>query len=289
MSKIEWTDKTWNPVTGCNKVSPGCRNCYAESIAKRFWGNRKFSDVQFHEDRLLQPFRWKKPQKVFVNSMSDLFHDKVTDEQLDQVFAVMALCPQHTFQVLTKRPQRMMEYLSNTTGEENVLARVLCQAREIRSQFPKASTASDLGWPYPNVWLGVSVENQKAADERIPLLLQTPAATRFLSCEPLLESVNLTPWLPCLTIGGVEMEPWPIWVIVGGESGSGARPCDTRWIQGIVEQCQSVDVPVFVKQTGSSPVHDGKPLNRDRRDPKGASLSLLPESYRVQQFSGVNQ
>lgn len=279
MSSIEWTDKTWNPVTGCNKVSEGCANCYAESVAKRFWGDRKFGDVQFHPERLEQPLKWRKPRWVFVNSMSDLWHESVTDEQLDQVFAVMALTPQHTYQVLTKRPERMLEYFSGAGHRcyEPTPERVRQAAFDISGEDLHQKCDSDGFWPLKNCWLGVTCENQRTADERIPLLLQTPAAVRFLSCEPLLEKVDLDgiettettinaltgaeSWMLDLQPGeaGQMYEKGVDWVIAGGESGSKARPCDIAWIRSIVEQCKAANVPCFVKQLGAYPIgHDGE-------------------------------
>jgi protein gp37 len=254
---IQWTDQTWNPITGCDKISAGCAHCYATDIAKRFWGDRPFSDVQFHPERLQQPLRWRKPRMVFVNSMSDLFHESVTDEQLNQVFDVMAATQYHTYQILTKRPERMLEFMAT------------------KKLWPQEKL--------PNVWLGVTVENQRTADQRIPLLLQTPAAVRFLSCEPLLETVNLMPYFVNVRhqqhpttqerrliteiegelIDGHELVNFgqtspkhrkPVdWVIAGGESGPKARPCHLPWIQSIVDQCAEAKVPCFVKQTGSKP------------------------------------
>jgi protein gp37 len=160
-TKIEWTDKVWNPVTGCDKVSQGCKFCYAETIAQRFWKGRSFSDVQMHEDRLLQPYKFNTGTKVFVNSMSDLFHKDVSFEFIKNVMKVIHDKPTVTFQILTKRPYRMVqffEWLNNPNLAEN----------------------------FPNLWLGVSVEDQETANERIPYLLQVPVAVRFLSCEPLL-------------------------------------------------------------------------------------------------------
>ncbi|MBL1177613.1 DUF5131 family protein [Pantanalinema sp. GBBB05] len=257
MTTIEWTQETWNPVTGCNKISPGCAHCYAADIAKRFWGERKFTDVQFHPERLEQPLKWRKPRTVFVNSMSDLFHESVTDEQLDQVFAVMALTPQHTYQVLTKRPERMQQYC------DRLDLRRLIKAADL----PMPSGSYQIKLPLPNVWLGVTVENQKAADTRIPLLLRTPAAIRFLSCEPLLEAIDLAKWLrPVVVmhsessgflngdaIVGTSPDSQINWTIVGGESGSKARPCNVEWIRSVVQQCTTAQVPVFVKQLGSRP------------------------------------
>jgi protein gp37 len=261
---IQWTDKTWNPIRGCSLVSEGCRNCYAMGVAARFSGpglayeglaRRRSNgepqwtgEVRVIESHMLDPLSWRKPVRVFVNSMSDLFHDSVTDETIERVFAVMALAPRHTFQILTKRPDRMLAWsLKNSTG-----GRIFHVAQQID---PKGVGASSGVWPLPNVWLGVSTENQEAADERIPLLLQTPAAVRFLSCEPLLGPIELkncgtTPYFSdrgCLPDGrGTSVD----WVIVGGESGRHARPCDVEWITDIVAQCDFAGVPVFVKQMG---------------------------------------
>lgn len=270
--------KTWNPVTGCSKVSPGCAHCYAEGVANRFWATqypaiptgaglhadgerpREFTDVQTHEDRLLEPLSWRKPAKVFVNSMSDLFHEDVPDAFIDQVFAVMALADRHTFQVLTKRPERMRAYLGGDT--EDLVTRWADAAITIMPLRDGSEAAADryetvaaVDWPLSNVWLGVSVENQHFADERIPLLLQTPAAVRFISAEPLLGPVELRgPWEscgdcdPCIggqprscAVGGYWLNPLTPpgtsgidWVIVGGESGPGARPFCLAWARSIV-------------------------------------------------------
>ena len=275
---IEWTDATWNPIIGCSRVSEGCRNCYAETIAGRFGGGKPtvYSGLtqivngrsvwtgEIKETKqLLEPLSWRKPKRVFVNSMSDLFHENVSDELRDRIFAVMALCPQHTFQVLTKRPKRMMEYFANEMHGMRWL-----DAWDKLPNIPTAARASVIeviDGVLPNVWLGVSVENQAAADERIPLLLQTPAAVRFVSAEPLLSPIALKryvwlrhgvqsdfPWLlgrfyapaglyeahrnphgavsvtvenKLLGIKPDEMETRDLdWVICGGESGNNARP-----------------------------------------------------------------
>ena len=255
MSKIEWTEKTWNPTTGCTKVSEGCRNCYAESVAKRFWGDRKFDDVQFHQERLDTPLRRKKPTMWFVNSMSDLFHPDIPFDALCDIFEVMVSTPRHIYQILTKRPERMAKLIPLIDAE-------LCA----REGMP---VPEDADFP-ENIWLGVSVENQKAADERILHLLNTPAAVRFLSCEPLLGAVNLRPWLKSLN-----------WVIVGGESGSNARPCKLEWMEDILHQCQSSGTKVFVKQLGSD--YKGK-IFKQPSDPKNANLKSFPESLRIREF-----
>lgn len=223
-TSIEWATDVWNPVTGCSKVSEGCRHCYAERVAGRFWGDRKFTDVRVHPERLDQPLHWKKPRRVFVNSMSDLFHPVVDDDFIEDVFRVMARTPQHTYMVLTKRPEQMRAWFEGY----------------------------DAVRPLPNVWLGVSVENQKAADERIPMLLGTPAAVRFVSCEPLLGPVKLVKWLP--SYDPMQHYARPVheekldWVIAGGESGPGARPMHPDWARGLRDACVAAQVPFFFKQ-----------------------------------------
>jgi protein gp37 len=204
-TKIEWTDATWNPIIGCSRVSEGCRNCYAEQIAGRFGsgkptvysgltqivnGRAVWTGKIAETKQLLQPLSWKQPKRIFVNSMSDLFHENVTDEQRDSIFAVMAMCPRHTFQVLTKRPERMRQYiLSRQSGSG---AQGIYEHISVGSNL--LGIAIDykwLDWPLKNVWLGVSTENQATADERLPFLLQTPAAVRFISAEPLLGPIDL--------------------------------------------------------------------------------------------------
>ena len=223
-SNIEWTDASWNPVTGCTKVSQGCKNCYAETWAKRHLGefsrdpSRKFTDILCHEDKLELPLRWKKPRRIFVNSMSDLFHESVPDRFIQSVFRVMSDAWWHTFQVLTKRPERMLTTVTETLP---LLAK----------------------WPRNNVWLGVSCEDQATADERLPLLFETPAAVRFVSCEPLLGQI----YLMGLMTGG---RPALDWVIAGGESGPKARPMHPKWARSLRDQCTTAGVPFFFKQWG---------------------------------------
>jgi protein gp37 len=305
MTKIEWTDETWNPTTGCNKVSAGCLHCYAEGVAGRFWGDREFTDVRFHPERLEIPLKWKKPRKVFVNSMSDLFHESLTDEQVDQVFAVMAMTPKHTYQVLTKRPERMLNYLSfNPYGQIIPKDLLHIQNRAVLWSHAGGNVAEKLGkfdeiyyenpwiyhpsgdespdawltFPLVNVWVGVSAENQEMAEKRIPLLLQTPAALRFVSCEPLLGNIDLTPWL----YGDNRLD----WVIVGGESGQSARACRLDWIRAIAKQCQKAGAAVFVKQAGSNAISNDAPLKLKNR--KGGDLDELPVDLRVRQFPTAN-
>ena len=214
-SAIEWTDATWNPVTGCTKISPGCAYCYAEGITLRFKRGGAYlpgkTTIRLHYDRLGAPGKWKAPRRVFVNSMSDLFHEEVPFEFVRAIFVSMVEYDQHTYQVLTKRPERMLEYL-------------------------KWGACTD--WP-DHVWVGVSVENQYWADRRIPLLTQVPAKIRFLSVEPLLKAVELGDHLK-------EVQ----WVIVGGESGHKARPMDPDWATSIRDECVEAEVPFFFKQWG---------------------------------------
>ncbi|MGA9722682.1 MAG: phage Gp37/Gp68 family protein [Candidatus Binatus sp.] len=308
---IQWTDATWNPVSGCSKVSTGCKNCYAERDWARLSKNPKspyfgrgFTDVKLHPERLDQPLRWRAPRRIFVNSMSDLFHEDVPDEFIDQVFAVMAMASArgHTFQVLTKRPERMRDYfLGAETGNNykafdintRAMAIGACLGdylflhgpREFGEKLVNLShgyPADADNWgagqddqmllPLQNVWLGVSVENQVTADERIATLINTPAAIHFLSVEPLLEPIDLGPI-------HVKGEPQIQWVIVGGESGPDARPCHTDWIRKIIKQCKRSRVPVFVKQLGSD-------LSRlySMKDLHGGNPAEWSEDLRIREF-----
>ena len=251
-TKIEWTDATWNPITGCTKVSAGCKHCYAERDWKRLvhlpaYHGRAFTDVACHPARLDQPLRWKKPRRIFVNSMSDLFHPDVPDAFVDEVFAVMSLTQRHVFQILTKRPDRMRAYMRRIDASPlllDIARRVISNTRGI------LSFRYDFAWPLPNVWLGVSVEDQATADERIPLLLQTPAAVRWISAEPMLgpvdvqAAINRMPW----RIGGGDAGLH--WVVVGGESGPKARPMHPDWARSLRDQCAAAGVPLLFKQWG---------------------------------------
>lgn len=249
--------KVWNPVTGCSKISEGCKHCYAEAIAKRFWKGRKFTDVQCHEDRLDQPLHWKKPQRIFVNSMSDLFHPDVPKSFIDRILEVMEACPQHTFMVLTKRPELMEDKL-----------------------YRWDSDASPVRWlgggdVLPNLWLGVSAENQEQADKRIPILLETPAAIRWVSVEPMLGPVYLRPY-PDFSDGGYGRawlgkagnaadSPCIDWVVCGGESGPGYRPMEYPWAVSLQKQCEVAGIPFYGKQIagpkpGSPLLFDGKEI-----------------------------
>lgn len=248
-SSIEWCDDTWNPVSGCTKVSAGCDNCYAETFAERWRGTSGHYfehgfDVQLRPDKLTLPLRWRKPRRIFVNSMSDLFHDSVPDEYIAKVFAVMAAAPQHTFQVLTKRHARMRSLLSSKEFEAAVFL------AHDEGCFDGYFGYSKL--PLPNVWLGISAENQQWADIRIPELLDTPAAVRWVSAEPLLGPIDLD---NCGGYQAVTPKPFPgltylKWVVVGGESGPKARPMHPDWARSLRDQCQEAGVPFLFKQWG---------------------------------------
>lgn len=282
---IEWTDATWNPIRGCSRASEGCRHCYAERVAARFSGpgmpyeglvrisntldGRKpigwNGTVRMVAEHLADPLRWKRPRRVFVNSMSDLFHESLTNEQIAAVFGVMAAAPRHTFQVLTKRARRMREWfawagrLDLDRLQAHAYSAILESDHAGRLAIARGRGQS---WPLPNVWLGVSVENQAAADERIPELLATPAAVRWISAEPLLGPVNLTSWLWDWSRieseddnGGAlpPRDPRLSWVVAGCESGPGARPCDVAWLRSLRDQCAKAGVAYFVKQAKHVP------------------------------------
>jgi protein gp37 len=256
-----------------------------EGLTKKTQGPQWTGIVRSVEDVLLEPLSWRKPQRVFVNSMSDLFHEDVPDAFIDQVFNVMAYSPQHTFQVLTKRPERMRAYLADSNRPDAVFDalyssniagrlgrkadRALCRGMDrVECRADDGTLIEKFDWPLPNVWLGVSCEDQPRADERIPLLLETPAAVRFVSVEPLLGPIDvsdyLDPFCECetresLPSGDQHDESCPAgggkldWVIVGGESGPGARPMDLAWARSIVQQCDAAGVACFVKQLGAKP------------------------------------
>jgi protein gp37 len=270
LTSIEWTNETWNPTTGCDRISPGCDHCYALTMAKRLkaMGSAKYQrdgnpatsgpgfGITEHPGALDLPLTWRKARRVFVNSMSDLFHDGVSDEFIERVFAAMAMAGQHTFQLLTKRHGRMRSLLSNPTFERNVRLKV---EHYDESKVYRREVAN---WPLPNVWLGVSVDDQKRADLRIPALRDTPAAVRFLSCEPLLGPVDLSrhlglEWFDSFGWGeemfaalNGQVGGGLNWVIVGGESGPGARPMDPDWARSLRDQCNAAGVPFFFKQWG---------------------------------------
>ncbi len=376
MTSIQWTDQTWNPVVGCTPVSPGCLNCYAAAQAPRLgrMGQTQYvglttnyaverradsptramfnGRVELVGDQLHKPLGRKKPTRYFIASMGDLFHEAVPFEFIDRVFAVMALCPQHTFQVLTKRPERMAEYLGGDWAfrvgkmlvdvgpdpfrEMIALMKVSYQACGDAMRRAKAG-------PLPNVWVGTSAEDQTRLEERVPHLLKCPAAVRFLSCEPLLGPLEFGQMVKgttrvhmCMDVRGAirnksfdgfqhpdgkamtrreaedalfelhstgvkviplgscddfddqtgcrgHRSPRIDWVIVGGESGTQARRCDTRWIQGVVSQCKAAGIPVFVKQLGTDCCFVAM------KDPKGGDPDEWPEDLRVREMPEVKR
>jgi len=307
-TKIEWADKTWNPITGCTKISEACEHCYAERMSKRLAGRCGYPKgnpftVTYHQDKIDDPLRWRKPSRIFVCSMGDLFHDAVEEWMLDEIFGVILgsrifnNTANHTFMILTKRPERMKEYLTSRTPVdllkawanscpwytqdpdvtvEELVFSATCRDWDENGRNSSGSEHKPWGylekiWPLPNVWLGVTAENQVRALERIPILLETPAAKRFVSCEPLLESIDLANlWHVCPECGSWEIyEPRggtrycddcgadvPIpkvgldWVICGGETGPGARPMHPDWVRSLRDQCKSAEVPFFFKQWG---------------------------------------
>lgn len=257
-TKIEWADRVWNPVIGCTPISDGCKHCYAKRMAERFagaWGLDPANPfaVKLHPERLDEPMRWKKPSMVFVCSMSDLFHDDVPDSFLDKVFGVMAASWWHTFLVLTKRPERMENYLSQDRREGWAYS----GANGNDIVFDQI----DFGpMVLPNVWLGVTAENQEQADARIPILLSIPATKRFVSVEPMLGSVDIAPqWVDKLRYGQYGLSVLD-WVICGGESGPGARPMHPDWARSLRDQCNAAGTPFMFKQWGEWAAREDLPI-----------------------------
>lgn len=262
-SSIEWTDATWNIVTGCSRVSAGCEHCYAERLAatrlKHHPSRQGLTDrhgrwngeVRFNLQWLDQPLRWQRPRKIFVAAHGDLFHENVPVDWLDRLFAVMALCPRHDFQILTKRPRRMHDYIVQFDGDE-AMERVIDQARFIAGSRGAEIVTNATMVALPNAWLGVSAEDQQTAEDRIPVLLETPAAVRWLSAEPLLGPVEIDDFL-----WPAEGRPALDWVVAGGESGPGARPMDPSWPRSLRNQCICGRVPYFFKQWGGTTAKAG--------------------------------
>lgn len=322
-SSIEWTDASWSPITGCTRVSEGCRHCYAERLTHRLsgMGQEKYrgltvlksdgphwtGEIRCHEDELEKPLKWRKPRMIFVNSMSDTFHERVPFEFIDRIFAVMALTPQHTYQILTKRPERMAEYLQKKGGAPG---RIIDAVLSFSKDYPKLVRAYceacggdgySAPWPYPQVWLGASIEDQPTADARIPHLLRCPEAVRFVSYEPALGSVDWTP--PENRGTNFNQDDWLQelhWIIVGGESGPGARPFDVQWARDTIRRCRNRTdmgrpwpMPCFLKQTGARPIfNQGDQIwmvnaglcDSGRRDPKGGDPAEWPEDLRIREW-----
>jgi protein gp37 len=247
-SKIEWTEATWNPIRGCTKISPGCKHCYAATFAERFRGvdGHPFEqgfDLRLIPDKLSDPLDWKKPRRIFVNSMSDLFHEDVTDKYISRVAEVIVEANWHTFQVLTKRSSRMRDLLNT-----------------------KLSFAAKA----PNIWWGVSAEDRQYGLPRIAHLREAEVHTRFVSVEPLLEDIG------AVDLSGVN------WVIVGGESGHGARPFELDWARNLIGECRRQRVACFVKQVGRRPWDKGKAIKLESN--KGGEMAEWPEDIRVREF-----
>lgn len=325
---ITWTDETWNPSRGCSRVSDGCRNCYAETVAHRFSGpglayeglTRMTSQgpkwtggVMEVHGVIDQPLLWRRPRRIFVNSMSDLFHENASMEYIARIFAVMSFARQHTFQCLTKRPERMRDTLNSEAFLEafdSELSIAGAWAEEATNFDPNERYQGDLRtWshdlPLSNVWLGVSVEDQKTADERIPILLETPAAVRWLSCEPLLGPIDLSSveWpnkgghrVDVLAGGYWNVAPYLLgarsarlgepqggftnhsdmntidWVVCGSESGANARPMNEQWARSMREHCLAAGVPFFMKQLSGA---GGRPIK---------DMAQFPADLRVQEY-----
>ncbi len=291
-TSIEWTEATWNPLRGCSRVSEGCRNCYAETVANRFSGSGQpyqgliakggqwNGAIKLVPEKLLEPWRWVKPRMIFVNSMSDLFHPAVPFEYIAAVFYIMSVTTRHTYQVLTKRPERMVEFFRwaalrdpyECDGIDDGIEWVAWHGSALEDLIWEPATANrggydncGPGFPYENVWLGVSVEDQATAEERIPLLLQAPAAVRWISAEPLLGPINLMmvpgsaeQYLDGSHVSCLRSDTRLDWVVVGGESGTKVRPMHPEWVRSLRDQCFAAGTPFFFKQWGEyAPSPDG--------------------------------
>lgn len=287
---IQWTDATWNPIRGCSRVSEGCRNCYAEKVAYRFSGEgqpyeglvtekgRWNGEVMWVEEHIDDPLRWRKPRMVFVNSMSDMFHESLSFDQLATLFAVMAAAQRHTFQVLTKRPERARWFFEKLNSDWGLAWRE-CFVTKARHYLGDGVDALALAeWPLKNVWLGVSAEDRDTWVKRVTLLDNLPAAVRWVSAEPLLGDLGDI---------GPELRHCVDWLVVGGESGPGARRFETGWALDIVRQCREASVPCFVKQLGSKPCvrsPNGDLTFIHLADRKGGDPDEWIEDLRVRQW-----
>lgn len=316
---IAWCDETWNPIRGCSRVSPGCEHCYAETMAARFsdpgqpyHGLAKRSgrglpkwtgEVRFVAEHLADPLRWKRPRRIFVNSMSDLFHEKLLSEEIAAIFGVMAAAPRHTFQVLTKRPERMREWFewaATATCRDGrhagPAAACLDEAAftlSVDGLFPDAIAKADHDtWPLPNVILGVTAEDQQRWNERVPVLLDTPAALRMVSVEPQLEMVRSdVTWAPDTFIAPIDALkaapglPVIDWIITGGESGPGARAYDLAWARALKGQCETSGTAFFMKQTGANATDRGAAFRTKHH--AGKDPGEWPADLQRQQFPEV--
>ncbi len=277
-TSIEWTDATWNPVEGCSMAkgseNGGCLNCYAARAAlrrpaaglavMRDSGPRWTGKVQLVESRLYDPMHWKKPRRVFVNSMSDLFHESLSNADILSVFQVIGKCPLHTFQILTKRPQRMLSFLKDRYWRNLGFSPAMGGNHHVALIYGEHYRENAVSF-LPNVWLGTSVENFKTWDARVHLLKQTPAAVRFVSYEPALECLG------CVDMSGLDL------VIFGGESGPGARPCNIEWARSTRDQCRAAGCKFFMKQMGS---------RAGLQDRKGGVMEEWPEDLQIRELPG---
>lgn len=317
---IQWTDATWNPLRGCTRVSKGCENCYAEKVAYRFSGPgqpyegliaigkkgpRWNGVIKLVPEKLIDPLRWTRPRMVFVNSMSDLFHENISNEYIAAVFGVMAEAKTHTFQILTKRPKRAKEFFDWLTTKayaescavdgfypytQYEVGICLAEAAKLTGRsklFPKDFPI----WPLPNVWLGISAENQETANKRVPLLMECPANIHWVSYEPALGPVDFSEWIDnsgydslLRTFTGRKATPPSLdWIVVGGESGSGSRPFDWKWAQHVVDTTSASSTAVFVKQLGSKPVLKDSGIS-SLKSYKGGEISEWPKGLQVREY-----
>jgi protein gp37 len=271
-SHIQWTDASWNFVTGCTKVSDGCTKCYIERTPPFRIGGRRFdkpgiggtTGIALHEDRLTLPLRWRKPRRIFVNSLADLWHDEVPTNLIAQAFAVMVAAPHHSFQVLTKRHARMRSMLRS----ESFWLAVSDELGKLWHALPPAPLRYVPEW----IWLGVSVESQEWAEPRLSALDDVPAAVRWVSAEPLLGSLKVLPWLLGGRVG---------WLVGGGESGPGARPCDPIWLRELRDDCEAAGTAFFCKQLGSVWAKE------NGADPKGGDWDRWPADLRIRNYPRV--
>ncbi|NIX55327.1 MAG: DUF5131 family protein [candidate division Zixibacteria bacterium] len=277
-TKIEWCDETWNPVTGCHPISEGCQNCYARRMAETRLRGRcgypqddPFCPGTVHADQWNKPIRWKKKRRIFVCSMGDLFHDSVSPDLIYAIIGIAAATQRHDFLLLTKRPYQMAS-IFNYLGRMESLRRtdILTHGINAKKCLYESKIVTERRWPLPNVWLGVSVENQAYADERVPILLSIPAAVRFVSVEPMLEPIDAIQ-LRCRDCGYSQRDEdihwdhhlcggdgWINWVICGSENGPGARPMDLDWARNLRDQCVDVGVPFFYKGNKRDRLLDGR-------------------------------
>ncbi len=281
---ISWTEQSWNPIRGCSRVSAGCERCYAMGVAARFSGpGQPYEGLAVRKnglatwtgkvvaipEHLEDPIRWRRPRRIFVNSMSDLFHEDLPRESIAEVFAVMATAKHHQFQVLTKRSWRMLEVLNDPGFHIQVSA--IASARSLVRKVGLVFRADEMSWPLPNVWLGVSAEDQETADRRIPDLLASPAAIRWVSAEPLLGPIDCSDYFARYREVGAEVLPPPDWIVVGGESQPGCREMDLEWLKDMLMTIDPGDTRRFVKQLGGHP------------NPRKV-MAEWPEDLRVQEY-----